>query len=119
MFEGPQYIYKVYKVDRVVDGDTVDLLVDLGFSVITKQRIRLAGIDTYELRGGTDETKALGRKAADRVKELLSSGDVFIRTKKDKAGKFGRYLGHLIVVRQGIEFNVNEILLEEGLATKY
>lgn len=119
MFEGPQYVYRVAKVDRVIDGDTVDLLIDLGFNIFTKQRIRFAGIDTPELRGGTDESKARARAAAARVEDLLSSGEVFVRTEHDKTGKYGRYLGYLIVVKQGIDFVVNEILLEEGLAKKY
>ena len=119
MFEGPQYVYKVASVDRVVDGDTVDLVIDLGFSIFTKQRIRLAGIDTPEFRGGTAESKIKAQIAATRLEELLGSGEVFIRTEQDKKGSFGRYLGYLIVVKQGIDFEVNQILLEEGLAEKY
>lgn len=120
MFEGPQYVYRVKSVDKVVDGDTVDLTIDLGFGVFTQQRIRLAGIDTPELRGGTEFTKELAQEAKKRVEEFLSYGEIFVRTEKDRTGKYGRYLGHIIVVRQsGIDFNLNEILVEEGLAKRY
>lgn len=120
MFEGPQYTYRVHSVDRVVDGDTVDFTIDLGFGVFTKQRIRLAGIDTPELRGGTVESKELAKKAKARVEEFLSSGEVFVKTEKDRTGKYGRYLGYIIIVKHsGIDFNLNEILVEEGYAKRY
>jgi len=119
MFEGPHYTYKVASVDRVVDGDTIDVTVDLGFNVFTKQRLRLSYIDAPELKGGTAETKEKAKKVVDRVNDLLSSGDIFIVTENDKTGKYGHYLAKFIVVKQGIDFVVNDILLEEGLAEKY
>ena len=115
----PDYVYKVHSVDRVVDGDTVDLIIDLGFSIFTNQRIRIADINTPELRGGTDETKNKARIAKARVEELLSTGDIYIKTKKDKTGKYGRYLGYIYVSKDNTDINVGEVLLNEGLAVPY
>ena len=102
------YAYKAI-VTNVVDGDTVDVNVDLGFKVYSKQRIRLAGIDTPE-RGqpGYQEAK-------DRVTELVLNKEVCLQT--FKASKFGYYLGILVV--DDIEFNVNTTLILENLAKVY
>ena len=102
------YSYKAI-VTNVVDGDTVDVNVDLGFKVYSKQRIRLAGIDTPE-RGqpGYQEAK-------DRVTELVLNKQVFLTT--FKASKFGYYLG--IVVPEDTGFDINTTLLAENLAKVY
>ena len=97
------------------DGDTIDLEVDLGFSIKHKIRVRLAGVDTPELRGGTEESKELAIEARDFVEEALSSDWVVVRTHKDKKGKYGRYIAD-------IEFDgmdLAEQLLSLGLAEKY
>ena len=119
MFEKAQYTYRVASMDRVVDGDTIDFTIDLGFNVFTKQRVRLAGVDTPELRGGTIESKAKAREAKNRVIQLLSEGEIFITTEKDKTGKYGRYLGRIFIVINENEFELGEVLLNEGLATSY
>lgn len=115
----PDYTYRVRSVDRVIDGDTVDLVIDVGFSIFTTQRIRLAEINAPELRGGTAETKELARKAKSRVEELLSSGDIFIKTEKDRTGKYGRYIGHIYVHKDNTDINIGKVLLTEGLAVPY
>lgn len=104
------YTYKAI-VTNVVDGDTVDVNVDLGFKVYSKQRIRLSGIDTPE-RGqpGYQEAK-------DRVIELVLDKEVMLLT--SKASKFGYYLGMLMIQDNGAGVFVNTILLEENLAKLY
>ena len=85
------YEYNV-EIMRVVDGDTVDVMVDLGFSVFTPQRVRLAGIDTPESRTRNKREKVFGKLATARVQELLPLGDTFqaISTLPKKRGKYGR-----------------------------
>lgn len=87
------YQYKA-TLRKVVDGDTVDLNVDLGFYMTAALRFRLLGVDTPELRGGTDETKAKAKEAKAFVeKELGGATEILIRTKK--ADSFGRWLAEL------------------------
>ena len=85
------YEYKV-TIDRVVDGDTVDLFIDLGFSVIIKERVRMAGIDTPESRTRDPREKFFGKLATARVNELLPVGETFraVSESYDSRGKFGR-----------------------------
>ena len=110
-----KYIYRA-KLDRVVDGDTVDVTLDLGFDILYNNRIRLLGIDTPEIRTRDLEEKALGLAAKDRVKELCPVGStVILRTTKDGKGKFGRILGEIFVEEQ----SVNKLLVEEGHAVEY
>ena len=104
------FLYRAELV-RVVDGDTVDLLIDLGFHLSTKQRVRLLGIDTPELRGGTEETKAAGQRARERVLEVLEGAEE-LSVQTEKTGKFGRWLG--TIYADGV--NVNELLVKEGYA---
>lgn len=101
-------------LEKVVDGDTVDIWIDLGFSIRMKERLRLYGIDTAELRSRDPEEKELAYKAKDRLVELLPN-EFIIRTHKDGRGKFGRILAELIVD----DVNLNQLLIEEGLAKKY
>jgi len=114
----PDYTYRVKEVVRVIDGDTVDLIVDLGFYVTVHKRIRFLEIDTYELRGGTVETKKLANEAKTRLIELLSQKNtkIYIKTKMDDEGKYGRMLGKLYVIRDndGFIYDINHILLQEG-----
>lgn len=118
MIVTPNYVYKVKTVLRVIDGDTVDLDLDVGMYITVRKRIRFLNIDTYELRGGTDETKALARAAKARLEELLSTPDskVYIQTKMDNTGKYGRLLGKLYVIHNsnGSVIDINQVLLEEG-----
>jgi len=104
------------KVLRVVDGDTIDLLIDCGFDIHTKQRVRLARVDTPEVRG---DERPEGLKASAFVKELLGSVEqVLVTTEKGK-GKYGRYIAEIDVVKDGENINLNDRLLAEGLAEEY
>ena len=117
-----KYIYKA-KLERVVDGDTVDALIDLGFDTWVKKRIRYKGIDTWESRTKDLDEKKLGLAAKDRNKELLesvSSKSGFFRLKSHGVGKYGRVLGEVFVKDiEGIEYNVNQTLIDEGHAYVY
>lgn len=117
-FELPNYTYKIIEVVRVIDGDTIDCRIDLGMHTSVRKRIRFLEIDTYEMRGGTAETKAIARAAKDRLIDLLATPDatIYIRTQMDETGKYGRLLGKLYVVRDVDNFiyDINHILLEEG-----
>ena len=103
------------KVTRVVDGDTVDVLIDLGFDISYSSRVRLFGIDTPESRTRDKDEKARGLISKDFLKSYLDKGGVVIRTRKDKKGKFGRILGEMIVE----DTNINELMIEEHHAVKY
>jgi len=103
------------KVKRVVDGDTVDVLIDLGFDIAYASRVRLYGIDTPESRTRDKDEKARGLISKDFLKSWLDKGSVVIRTRKDKKGKFGRILGEMIVD----DININELMIEEHHAVKY
>lgn len=99
---------------RVVDGDTVDLIVDLGFYMAASIRFRVLGVDTPELRGGTAETKTAAHEAKDFVtEELGAAATIIIRT--EKADSFGRWLADVRYVVDGEERNLTAELLENGL----
>ncbi len=107
----PEYIYKA-TVTKVVDGDTVDLLVDCGFNIIRKERIRFYGVDAWETRG---EEREMGLEAKRFVEETIPVGtEVVVRTGKER-GKFGRYLGEIFVNN----ISLNDMLLAEGHAEVY
>lgn len=111
----PDYTYRVKEVLRVIDGDTIDILIDLGFYMTARKRIRMLDIDTDEVRGGTAITKLRAKKATERLIELLSLGTVYIRTKMDATGKYGRLLGTLFVVLDDENaMDVNDTLVFEG-----
>ena len=105
------------EVTRVVDGDTVDAFVDLGFDMHSKQRVRLFGINTPECRTRDKEEKKRGFAAKARLKEMLSEekNKCVIKTWLDKKGKFGRVLGVLYVNDK----DLNNQLVKEGHAKKY
>ena len=117
-----KYIYKA-KLDRVVDGDTVDALIDVGFDIWFKTRIRFKGVDTWESRTRNLEEKALGLKAKARTKELLekvSSKSGYFRIKSYGLGKYGRVLADVFIMdKDGKQWNVNETLITEGHAYIY
>ena len=109
------YEYKAI-IRRVVDGDTVDITLDLGFDILYNNRLRLHGIDAPESRTLDQEEKVRGLAAKDRVKELCPVGStVTIKTIKDGRGKFGRILGEIFVG----DVNVNKQLIKEGHAVEY
>ena len=111
------YTYKA-KVNRVIDGDSVVLDIDLGFGTwIHNESVRLVGIDAPESRTRDLVEKQFGNLAKERVKEILEPGkQVIIRTYKDKGGKFGRVLAEIITLE---EININDLLIEERLAVYY
>jgi len=105
------------KVERVVDGDTVDVVLDLGFDIFHKCRVRLYGIDTPESRTRDLDEKARGKMAGSFLKESIDAGNkIVIQTKlKDSRGKYGRVLGNVVVD----DVNINEQMVDKHLAVKY
>ena len=117
-----KYIYRG-KLERVVDGDTIDALIDVGFDIWIKKRIRYSGIDTWESRTRNLEEKAKGLEAKARNKELLmevSSKPGYFRLKSFGVGKYGRVLGEIFIEdSKGKQYNINETLISEGHAYVY
>ena len=106
------------KLDRVVDGDTCDALIDLGFDTFVKKRIRFYGVDTWESRTRNKEEKVKGLAAKAYVKDLLeNSDDGKFSIISHGVGKYGRVLGEIFV--KGEEKSVNELLKENGHAYEY
>ena len=117
-----KYIYRG-KLERVVDGDTIDALIDVGFDIWIKKRIRYSGIDTWESRTRDLAEKAKGLEAKARNKELLmeiSSKSGYFRLKSHGVGKYGRVLGEIFIEdTEGKQWNINETLITEGHAYVY
>jgi micrococcal nuclease len=116
------YNYKISPL-KVIDGDTIDAEIDLGFDIKTKKRIRFMGINTPESRTRDLEEKARGLAAKDRVKELLNGCDN-ITLQSHGVGKFGRCLGEIMLDKvDGNEkltlVSLNELLIKEGHAVEY
>ena len=117
------YNFRVVSVDKVVDGDTIDVSIDLGFDLIKKERVRIAGIDTPEKRTRDLEEKALGLDATYWMQKNLQDtldGDeeLTIRTElKGGMGKYGRLLGWLYVGDDNV--SLNEQMIAEGYAWEY
>ena len=105
------------KVTRVVDGDTVDVILDLGFSILHKCRVRLYGIDTPESRTRDKDEKVRGKLASKFLQDAIDNGTkVVLRSKlKDSKGKYGRVLGEIIVD----DINLNVSMIESYLAVAY
>ena len=124
------YEYK-FRTNRVIDGDTVDGTIDLGFGIYAKKRVRLIGIDAPEIRTKDKATKEKGRLAKKRLTALLRHGQkqaegLIITTTLDKTGKFGRVLGDIKYKYAEDPYgpwigwkSVGEQLIEEELATPY
>ena len=117
-----KYIYRG-KLERVVDGDTINALIDVGFDIWVKKRIRYKGIDTWESRTRDLAEKAKGLEAKARNKELLmeiSSKSGYFRLKSYGVGKYGRVLGEIFIEdAEGKQYNINETLISEGHAYVY
>ena len=110
------YEYKC-KMVRVVDGDTVDVDIDLGFGVwLRKQRIRMYGIDTPESRTSDPIEKVYGKAATEFLVKWTNAGDLTLKTFKDGKGKVGRILGELWY---GREHNINQLLVDNNHAVRY
>lgn len=108
------YTYKG-TVLSVYDGDTITVRLDLGFKISTEVKLRLVGIDTPELRGGTEETKAAARAARDHVRSRVSGVEVRVQT--TKKGKYGRWLG-VVWIADDSE-SLNDELIRLNHATPY
>ena len=109
------YEYK-FKLDRVVDGDTIDVVIDLCFSILHKCRVRLLGIDTPESRTRDLDEKARGKLAKDFLSFCLASSDEhIIKTSVDSKGKFGRVLGTIYCD----ESNINQLMIDKHHAVEY
>jgi len=117
------YNFRVVEINRVVDGDTIDVTIDLGFDLYKKERVRVAGVDTPEKRTRDDEEKALGYDATHWLEEKLTGAiagddDLVIRTELvGGVGKYGRLLGWLYI--GDAEVSLNEQMIEEGYAWSY
>tara|TARA_B100000287_G_scaffold30107_1_gene28315 strand:+ start:3398 stop:3862 length:465 start_codon:yes stop_codon:yes gene_type:complete len=117
------YNFRVTNIDKVLDGDTIDVTIDLGFDLYKKERVRIAGVDTPEKRTRNLEEKELGIDATNWLKEKLEStlaGDdeLTIRTElHGGVGKYGRLLGWLYVGEESV--SLNEQMITEGYAWPY
>ena len=117
------YNFRVIEVTKVLDGDTIDVLIDLGFDLYKKERVRIAGVDTPEKRTRNLEEKALGIDATNWLKEKLEGAisgddDLVIRTELvGGVGKYGRLLGWLYIGDATV--SLNEQMIEEGYAWSY
>ena len=117
------YNFRVISIDKVVDGDTIDVTIDLGFDLYKKERVRVAGVDTPEKRTRNLEEKALGLDATAWIKNKLEGAvdgddDLIIRTELDGGvGKYGRLLGWLYIGDAIV--SLNEKMIDEGYAWAY
>lgn len=109
------YEYKIKEIIKVVDGDTIDILIDLGFNVIYKERIRLANIDTPEVNSRNDQEKLLGNDAKEYLSVWLKNQNI-LKIKTTKDDKYGRILGEIYGDNN---ICVNELLVEHGYAWVY
>jgi len=100
---------------KVVDGDTIDAMIDVGFSVWVKKRIRLYGIDAPETRTRNLEEKARGFQTKERLVELLEKSDNKFVLVSHGVGKYGRCLGTILIN----DTDINQLLIKEGLAEEY
>ena len=103
------------EIKRVVDGDTVDVIIDLGFDIFYKSRVRLYGIDTPESRTRNKDEKVRGLMSKQYLINELEKGQVVIKTHKDKKGKFGRVLGEMYVGDK----NINLMMVDDHMAVEY
>jgi micrococcal nuclease len=117
------YNFRVVEINRVLDGDTIDVTIDLGFDLFKKERVRVAGVDTPEKRTRDLEEKALGIDATNWLKEKLEGAlagddDLVIRTELvGGVGKYGRLLGWLYLGDGSL--SLNEQMITEGYAWAY
>ena len=113
------YVYRIKSVTKVVDGDTIDADIDLGFDISLSKRIRLAGIDTPESRTTNVKEKAMGLESKEWLKKTLEGAkDILIKTElPDSTEKYGRIIGHLFI--NGQETSLNNQMIYEGYALAY
>ena len=120
------YIYRIKSVLKVVDGDTIDAAIDLGFDISLTKRIRLAGVDTPESRTTDAKEKALGLEVKEWLKKKLEGQtDVIVKTElPDSTEKYGRILGHLFIGDKDVSAvnkkkSINQMMIDEGYAWEY
>ena len=117
-----KYIYRA-KLVKIVDGDTIDALIDVGFDIWFKKRIRYMGIDTWESRTRDLDEKKKGMAAKERNRQLLeevSNKSGYFRLKSHGLGKYGRVLGEIFIQdEEGTQYNINQTLIKEGHAYVY
>jgi micrococcal nuclease len=113
------YIYRIKSITKVVDGDTIDADIDLGFDISLTKRIRLAGIDTPESRTKDEYEKKLGLESKDWIKNRLEfAKDILIKTElPDSTEKYGRIIGHLYI--NGEDVSINNQMIADGYAWEY
>jgi micrococcal nuclease len=119
MADKDPYIYRIRTISKVVDGDTIDADIDLGFDISLSKRIRLAGIDTPESRTTNVKEKAMGLESKDWLKKTLEGAkDILIKTElPDSTEKYGRIIGHLFI--NGQETSLNNQMITSGYALAY
>lgn len=119
MADKDPYIYRIRTISKVVDGDTIDADIDLGFDISLSKRIRLAGIDTPESRTTNVKEKAMGLESKEWLKKTLEGAkDILIKTElPDSTEKYGRIIGHLFI--NGQETSLNNQMIYEGYALAY
>ena len=111
------YEYKLIKIHRVYDGDTIIVDLDVGFGIYTKQKLRLSNINAPELRGATLKEARVSRDFLKTSLEnaLNSKKSIIIKTKKDRKGKYGRYLAEIFIDN----ISINEEMITLGYAVRY
>ena len=119
MSDKDPYIYRIRSIHKVVDGDTIDADIDLGFDISLTKRIRLAGVDTPESRTTDANEKKLGLESKEWLKKRVDGAkDIIIRTElPDSTEKYGRIIGHLFI--NGEEISLNNQMITEGYAWPY
>lgn len=117
--EQKMYEYSIKKINKVVDGDTIDVDIDLGFDISFSSRVRLAGIDTPESRTSDKFEKVLGLEAKEYLKHKIAEAKhILIKTEKmDSSEKYGRILGWLYINDE--TKSINEQMIEDGYAWSY
>ncbi len=113
------YIYRIRQIHKVVDGDTIDADIDLGFDISLTKRIRLAGVDTPESRTKDEYEKKLGLESKEWLKNRLQfAKDIIIKTElPDSTEKYGRIIGHLYINSEAT--SLNDQMIAEGYALAY
>ena len=119
MADKDPYIYRIKQITKVVDGDTIDADIDLGFDISLTKRIRLAGVDTPESRTSDANEKKYGLESKEWLKHSLQDAkNILIKTElPDSTEKYGRIIGHLFINDQ--EKSLNDQMIVEGYAWTY
>jgi micrococcal nuclease len=113
------YIYRIKQILKVVDGDTIDADIDLGFDISLTKRIRLAGVDTPESRTADTNEKKYGLESKEWLKHKVENAkNILIKTElPDSTEKYGRIIGHLFINDQAN--SLNEQMIDAGMAWSY